>query len=371
MEFRILGPIEISDGAHTLELGGLRERTLLACLVLSANHVISTARLSDELWAGRPPPHSETTLRVYIARLRRALGTGAEALVTHRLGYQLKVASAELDANRFVAMADSARAELAAGHPEAAAAGLRDALALWRGSALSDVADQAFAEAEAARLEEARLSALEDRITADLACGRHSSVIAELDGLVVQHPLRERLCGQQMLAMYRCGRQADALAAFGQLRRRLADELGIDPTPRLRRLHEAILRQDPGLDWHPAAGSLANAQAGPARETGGQPAGDASGRGAAQGRPHRVAPQASASPPLPVETTSFIGREDELDRVEELMGLSRLLTLTGPSGCGKSGWSSSPRCPIGTSPCPRSPPRCCSARTRISRCSPR
>jgi DNA-binding SARP family transcriptional activator len=113
VEFRILGPIEVGDGAHTLELGGLRERTLLACLVLSANHVISTSRLSDELWAGHPPPHSETTLRVYIARLRRALGTGAEALVTHRLGYQLKIASAELDANRFVAMADSARAELA------------------------------------------------------------------------------------------------------------------------------------------------------------------------------------------------------------------------------------------------------------------
>src|SRR5260370_34117778 len=121
VEFRILGPIEVSDGAHTLELGGLRERTLLACLVLSANHVISTALLSDELWAGHPPPHSETTLRVYIARLRRALGTGAEALVTHRLWYQLKIASAELDGNRFGAKADSPPAELAPGPAEGAA----------------------------------------------------------------------------------------------------------------------------------------------------------------------------------------------------------------------------------------------------------
>lgn len=188
VEFRILGPIEVSDGTDLLDLGGLRERTLLACLVLSANHVVSTARLADDLWAGRPPPHSGTTLRVYIARLRRALGAGAEALVTHRLGYQLTVTPGELDADRFVAMADSARAELAAGRAEAAAAGLREALALWRGPALSDVADQAFAEAEAVRLEEARLTALEDRVTADLACGRHSSVIAELDGLVVQQP---------------------------------------------------------------------------------------------------------------------------------------------------------------------------------------
>ena len=201
------------------------------------------------------------------------------------------------------------------------------------------------------RLEEARLAALESRVDADLACGRHASLVAELEGLAAGHPLRERLTGQRILALYRCGRQADALTRLQRARDRLPSELGIDPSPELRRLHERILRQDPGLDWHPGR--------------------HAARRHARRGRPRRAAPwrhrpprsalrrrqlerqpgtaragrrarrQAAPVRPrlpagLPTETTSFIGREAELDTIEELLRLSRLVTLTGPGGCGKS-----------------------------------
>lgn len=243
VEYRILGSIEVYDQGRPVDLGGLRERTLLARLVVSANYVVPADRLAEDLWSGKPPPHSMATLRVYISRLRRALGTAAETLVTRPPGYRLDIADGQLDAVRFERLAEAGRAELAAGHPESAAARLRQALDLWRGPVLSDVADLEFARADAGRLEEARLTALEERIEADLACGRHIAVIAELDGLVASRPLRERLCGQRLLALYRCGRQAAALEFYQELRSRLAQELGVDPTPELRRLHQAVLRQ--------------------------------------------------------------------------------------------------------------------------------
>ncbi len=337
MEFRILGSVEAENGGLAVDLGGLRERTLLARLLLAAGQVVSADRLADDLWAGEPPPHSSGTLRVYISRLRRALGPAATALVTQPPGYLLRLEPGQLDASKFEHLVGVARRDLDDGKAEAAAAGLRAALALWRGPALGDVADFAFAQADVARLTEARLAATEDRVEADLACGRHASLAGELDGLAAAHPLRERLCGQLMLALYRCDRQADALRAYRELRARLADELGIDPNLRLHRLHEAILRQLPELDWQPAA-------AGPAGDQG---AGEswqrtALGPGRTAGRAaelaHEPVPVAGPTPApgLPAETTSFVGREAELSTIEDLLGLSRLLTLTGPGGSGKT-----------------------------------
>jgi predicted ATPase/DNA-binding SARP family transcriptional activator len=390
VEFRILGPVEVEDNGLKLDLGGLRERALLARLLLSANLVVSADRLADDLWSGSPPPHSMATLRVYISRLRRALGAHAGLLVTQAPGYRLNVPGAELDAVRFERLVQAAEADLGAGRPRDAAVTLRAALGLWRGPALSDVADLAFAQADAGRLEEARLTALENRVGADLACGRHASLVAELDGLAAAHPLRERLTGQRILALYRCGRQAEALTAYAALRGRLAEELGIDPTPGLQRLHERILRQDPRLDWRPAGpagagtqpgvgdaagtGDAASGGDGTSPGTGAATAGGTAAGAAAAGvaseaaipgtagaglavaspasdaatapvpghsggdtDPATARPPAATPPPgLPTETTSFIGREAELDTIEELLRLSRLLTLTGPGGSGKS-----------------------------------
>jgi predicted ATPase/DNA-binding SARP family transcriptional activator len=333
VEFRVLGPVEVVDGRRAVDLGGLRERTLLACLVLSANRTVSADRLAEDLWSGRPPPHSGATLRVYIARLRRALGSAASALVTQSPGYRLDIASGDIDAERFLILAERGRAELAAGWAEEAAATLRSALSLWRGPPLSDVADMAFAQADVTRLEEARLTAIEDRVDADLARGGHIAVTAELDGLVALYPLRERLCGQQILALYRCGRQADALDSFERLRARLADELGIDPTPDLRLLHQAVLRQDPRLSWRPApARRSVSPDAAPAMAADAGPAdADASHRPTGD-----LADLDGAARRLPAETTTFIGREAALGRIGELLGQTRLVTLTGPSGSGKS-----------------------------------
>ncbi|HET9896652.1 MAG TPA: BTAD domain-containing putative transcriptional regulator [Streptosporangiaceae bacterium] len=293
MEYRILGPVAAVDQGREVELGGPRERALLARLLLAANLVVPADTLAHDLWSGEPPEHATATLRVYISRLRRALGADAHQLVTQSPGYRLRIGPQQLDANRFAALVQVALGDLAGGRPEPAAAGLRQALGLWQGDPLADIADLPFARAEVARLSEARLTAIESRVEADLACGLHVAVAAELDGLVAGHPLREKLSGQRMLAMYRCGRQADALAAYAELRERLAAELGVDPSPELQQLHLAILR-------------------------------------------HEARPGIARGPRLPAQTTSFIGREAELATIAELLGLSRLVTLTGPSGSGKS-----------------------------------
>jgi len=359
VEFRILGPIEAEDNGLTLDLGGLRERALLAVFLLSANRVVSLDRLIEDLWSGSPPAHSMATLRVYVSRLRRVLGARAGILLTQASGYQLNVEGDQLDAVRFERLARAGEAELAAGRADAAAVTLREALGLWHGPALSDVAEMAFAQADAWRLEEARLTALENRIDADLICGRHAGLVAELDSLAARHPLRERLTGQQILALYRCGRQAEALSAYADLRARLAEELGIDPSPDLRRLQERILRQDPDLDRQEAdvrgggddtgmvapAGTRAKPPAGSAREgsTGDGSTRDGSTRdgstrddGAGDDGAASRQPDAAPAARLPTETTSFVGREAELGTIEELLRLSRMLTLTGPGGSGKS-----------------------------------
>ncbi|MGH9283564.1 MAG: BTAD domain-containing putative transcriptional regulator, partial [Acidimicrobiales bacterium] len=250
MEFRILGPLEVTSEGRPVPLPGSRERTVLALLLLSPNRVVSSDRLIDELWTEKSPDQPAQALRVFVSRLRKAMkdAAGDAAVVSRPPGYLLEFDTTHLDAAKFETLVARGGDEAGQGRSEDAAVTLAQALALWRGTALADVVDTPAVRAEAARLEEARLGALEDRIEADLACGRHGSLVPELDQLTGVHPLRERLWGQRMVALYRSGRQADALRAYQDLRRLLADELGLDPSPDLARLESAILRHDPGLD---------------------------------------------------------------------------------------------------------------------------
>jgi DNA-binding SARP family transcriptional activator/tetratricopeptide (TPR) repeat protein len=245
VEFRLLGPLEaVVDGAP-VKLGPPQQRALLALLLLNANEVVSRDRIVDELWGERPPATAAKLVQVYVSALRKVLGR--DVLVTRPPGYLLQVEPGAVDLDRFQRHLDEGGAALTAGAPAAAAEHFRQALALWRGRVLTDLTDAPFAQAQIGRLDELRLEALSDRIEADLELGR-SDVVGELEALLAEHPLRERLRGQLMLALYRSGRQADALAAYRDARRALVDELGIEPGRDLRDLEQAILRQDPRLD---------------------------------------------------------------------------------------------------------------------------
>jgi DNA-binding SARP family transcriptional activator/tetratricopeptide (TPR) repeat protein len=237
MEFKILGPLEVVDDGHRVDVGGAKQRALLAVLLLEANRVVSSDRLIDALWDESPPAQARKTLQVYVSQLRKAVGT--DRIETRSPGYLVRVADDELDLHRVQQLAS--RGEF--GH----------ALALFRGRPLAEFESERFASLEIARLEELRLTCLEGRIEADLAAGRHGALVGELDPLVREQPLRERLRAQLMLALYRSGRQAEALQAFQDARRALVDELGIEPTRSLRDLHQAILRQDPELELEPGA----------------------------------------------------------------------------------------------------------------------
>ena len=249
MEFRILGSVEIVGDDGPIPVGGNRERALLVRLLLSANQVVSSAALTDDLWSGAPPDGAAQALWVHVSRLRKALrGQGtAEVLITRAPGYLLQVEPEAIDAYRFAALVARGRKLMDGGEPAQAAAAFRAALALWRGGALADVPETAFAQAEAARLNEARLGAIEACIDAELAAGRADELIGELASLTREHPLRERLWGQRMVALYRAGRQAEALRTYQELRRYLGEELGIDPSDELRALEAAILRHEPHL----------------------------------------------------------------------------------------------------------------------------
>jgi len=255
MQFHILGPLQVVHQGRVLALGGGQERALLALLLLSVNRVVSGERLAEDLWGDHPPGGATQALRVAVSRLRKALRAAdcEGVLVTQAPGYVLRVDPEALDAARFEALLAEGRAQAAGGQHEEAAVTLGKALALWRGPVLADLADAPFARAEAARLEEARLAATEERVEADLACGRHAELTAELDTLTRAHPLRERLWAQRILALYRSGRQAEALRAYQDLRLLLGEELGIEPSAPLRRLEGAILRHDAELDWLPPA----------------------------------------------------------------------------------------------------------------------
>ena len=209
MDFRLLGPLEVvSDHDQPIALGGVKQRSLLAVLLLHANELVSTDRLIDQLWGAAPPATAAKSVQVYVSRLRKALGEGR--LATHGRGYVVRVEPSELDLARFERLADEARRAA----PDSAARKLGEALALWRGPALADLAYEAFAQVGIARLEEMRLAVLEQRIDADLARGRHAQLVGELEALVAHHPLRERLRCQLMLALYRSARQAEALEAY-------------------------------------------------------------------------------------------------------------------------------------------------------------
>jgi DNA-binding SARP family transcriptional activator len=246
MEFRILGPLEVWGEDGEVSLGGPKQRALLAVLLLNPNEVVAADRLIEELWGEDSPERAAAALRVNVSRLRKALPQ--DALATRSPGYVVRVEPDQLDLHRFERLVDEGRGLRGRGLQTEASQRLREALSLWRGPALADFAYESFAQAAIARLEEIRLAAIELRIDADLALGRHDELVGELEALVAEHPLRERLRSYLMTALYRAGRQAEALDAYQDARRVLVDELGIDPSPALLELERAILQQDPSLD---------------------------------------------------------------------------------------------------------------------------
>jgi predicted ATPase/DNA-binding SARP family transcriptional activator len=300
--FAILGPFEIRRDGVSLPLPAPMARAVLVVLLLHANRVVSVGELCDELWQEHPPASARSALHVHIAALRRALEPEAP-LHTRAPGYLLELDDDQLDARQFERQLRDARLALAEGRA-GADDDLRRALALWRGPALAEFGDLSCARDEAARLEEQRLVALESRIDADLAAGRHADVVAELQQLTVQQPFRERLHGQLMLALYRSGRQAEALDAYQHARAALVDELGIEPGGALSELQAAILAHDPGLDAPGAAGARV-----------------------------RAAPSM-----LPEPTSELFGRDADIDRLTRIVSepKTRLVTLVGPGGVGKT-----------------------------------
>ncbi len=265
-----------------------RLRALLGLLLLGAGRVVSDERLIDGLYGADPPAGATNALQAQVSRLRQQLG---DLVVRHPAGYRLAVDPDAVDAHRFERLVAEGRDATASGDQRRAAALLADALRLWRGPALADVTEAPFAPAQAARLEELRLSAAEDLAEARLALGEHRDLVAGLQERVRSHPLRERSRGQLMRALYACGRRAEALAAFEDARQRLAEELGTDPSAELSAIHLAVLRADPALSAAP-----------PSRRS------------------------------LPAQLTRLVGRGDELARIGALLGVGRLVTLTGPDG---------------------------------------
>ena len=254
IEFRILGPLEVEREGRLAPLGGTRQRAVLAILLLHRGEVVSMDRLVDELWGERSPDTATKTVQVYVSRLRKELGQ--EVVLTRGGGYVLEVDPEQLDAERFERLTAEGREALERGEAARASELLRQALDLWRGPPLADLAYEPFAQSHIARLEELRLVALEHRIEADLALGDHAALIPELETLAREHPARERLRAQLILALYRSGRQTDALASYRDARRALVEELGIEPSRELQELERAILTQDPELDAPAKASSM-------------------------------------------------------------------------------------------------------------------
>jgi predicted ATPase/DNA-binding SARP family transcriptional activator len=295
LEFRILGPLEVLRDGEPLRLGGPKQRATLAILLLGANRVVSVERLADDLYAGAPPATSVTQVQRQVSDLRRILG--ADTIETRPPGYVLRVDREALDLDRFEGWTRDAIEALGRSEPEVAARLFHRALDLWRGAPLADLTYESFAQSAITHLEELRLAALEHRFDAELELGRHGQVLPELEALVIDHPLRERLRVQLMLALYRAGRQTEALDVYQGISRVLRDELGVEPSPELRLIQRSILRHDPDL--------------------------------------LRTGPTTT---PLPVQPTSFVGR---LDEVAKLVALARrnnvrVITVSGPGGCGKS-----------------------------------
>jgi DNA-binding SARP family transcriptional activator len=308
MDYRILGPIEVFDGERQLSLGGPRQRAVLALLLLHCNETITRDTMVDELWRDDPPPTAFKVVQNCVSNLRKELTGGAETLRTVGGAYTLAVELGELDRDRFERLLGEGRAALAAGDSADAAELLRDALALWRGSPLSDFAYERFAQDEITRLEELHLAALEARIEADLALGRHVELVPELEALVGGHPLREHLRWQLMLALYRAGRQAEALEAYRDARRTLLAELGIEPGRMLHELERAILSQDPALEVLP---------------------------------PRQLRPDGGTKRPGRLAASPLLGRDAELALLEAglddaIARRGRLFVVVGEAGAGKT-----------------------------------
>src|SRR6516162_5359027 len=253
IDYRLLGPIEAGVDGRVLDIAGHKQLALLAVLVLRANQPVSRDVLVDWLWGEHPPPGVQHTLDVHISRLRKTLesAAGQQVVLTRPGAYLLRAAADNVDMRQFERLAEEGHRALAENAPDRAAAELSEALALWRGAPLADVSDEAFSQPEIARLNDLRMGIIEDRIEADLALGRHGGVVSELGALVAEHPLRERLYQLLMVALYRCGRQSEALAVYQQARRALVEELGIEPSPGLQRIERAVLAQDGSLDPPP------------------------------------------------------------------------------------------------------------------------
>src|SRR6185503_8703831 len=250
MEFRLLGPMEVLHGETPVVLGGLKQRALLARLLVSPNRTVAVDRLVDDLWGEAAPDSATKMVQIFVSQLRKALPDAV--LVTRPPGYLVEVDQEAIDVGRFDRLRRTGHAAIEAGDAATAAQRLREALALWRGEALAEFTEP-FAQLERDRLDELRLGCLEDRLEADLMAGRHAELVAELAAEVARFPLRERLRRQSMLALYRSGRHADALAVYEDFRRRLHDDLGLDPSLELRELQGLILNQDPSLEPAPAA----------------------------------------------------------------------------------------------------------------------
>jgi DNA-binding SARP family transcriptional activator len=312
MEYRILGPVEARTEHGPVALGGVKPRAVLAVLLLHANEPVSADRLAQALWGEDAPAGAVRTVQVHVSRLRKALGNGG-IVETTSAGYCLRVRPGELDAERFAQLVEDGRRSLAAGEPDRAAAVLRQALTLWRGTPLAELGFEPFAQTEIARLEEQRLAAIEARVGADLAAGRDAELVGELQQLVAAHPTRERLACQLMLAFYRGGRQAEALEAYHDARRVLVAEIGVEPGPELRDLHEAILHHDPAL-----RAGVSNAEVAAERPI--------------DGLPPRLRHAARAR---------FVGRASERQRFVEAWRAAQtsgpgVVTLAGEPGIGKT-----------------------------------
>jgi DNA-binding SARP family transcriptional activator/streptogramin lyase len=265
VEFRILGPLEVVEDGNSVALGTLKERLVLGVLLLHANEFVSRERLIDDLWGEAPPPTARKAVNVYLSKIRKALsGAGADPITTASGGYRLNIELKRLDASRVHALVADARELVANGELEHAAECFRDALSLWRGPTLAGLQLESLGRDEVAQLDELRLAALMDRIDCDLALGLHEQVLGELAVLVREHPLRERFRTQQMLALYRADRQAEALDAYVEARQTLVEDLGIEPSEALQRLQQAILRHDSALEL-PGGTAAPNGAPAPAR----------------------------------------------------------------------------------------------------------
>jgi WD40 repeat protein/DNA-binding SARP family transcriptional activator len=318
VDFRILGPLEVARDGEPLVLGAAQQRALLAVLVLHRGELVPVDRLVDQLWGEQPPAAAAKTVQVYVSQLRKALGAGV--IVTQGRAYRLAAAPGQVDAARFEALAAEGRRALAADDAARARQRLCTALGLWRGEPLADFTYEAFAQAEIGRLQEARLAALEDRIEADLALGADGELVGEIDSLIAANPLAERLRGQLMLALYRAGRQADALAAYRQASELLREELGLEPGRSLQELERSILEHDPCLDGPRGVAAASEGEG---------------MLGTVAGSPYR-----GLSAFEEQDAAFFFGREmasaQVLERMSRRLEGTGLLVVSGVSGAGKS-----------------------------------